>query len=143
MPKPGPAARIHGIRPLDRRRTRWPVNGCKASAGGVLGRPRIADTRAPCVLACLAFRHHRPGADTARGVLPTPARVKILGPPSVTATVCSKWAEREPSSVEIDQRSSATTTEAVPALIIGSIARVIPGASSGPLPGSPKFGIWG
>ncbi len=33
-------------------------------------------------------------------------RVRIRGPFSVTATVCSKCAEREPSSVEIDHSSS-------------------------------------
>src|SRR5919109_3051425 len=69
--------------------------------------------------------------------------VSTSGPLSVTATVCSKWAEREPSSVEIDQRSSAIQTSGLPALIIGSMASVMPGASSGPRPGSPKFGTCG
>src|SRR4029453_2371644 len=34
------------------------------------------------------------------------AVVSTLGPSSVTATVCSKWAESAPSAVEIDQPSS-------------------------------------
>src|ERR1044071_9529133 len=36
----------------------------------------------------------------------TGAAVRIRGPAAVTATVCSKWAEREPSAVEIDHSSS-------------------------------------
>ena len=71
-----------------------------------------------------------------KGVLiPTLAFVRTSGPLSVIATVCSKWAESESSSVEIDQRSSAIQTSGPPALIIGSIASVMPGWSSGPLPG--------
>jgi hypothetical protein len=38
----------------------------------------------------------------------TPESVRILGPAAVTATVCSKWAESEPSEVEIDHSSSCT-----------------------------------
>src|SRR5581483_11314769 len=38
----------------------------------------------------------------------TGAAVRIRGPASVTATVCSKWAESDPSAVEIDQSSSWT-----------------------------------
>ena len=34
------------------------------------------------------------------------AVVRMRGPSSVTATVCSKWAESEPSAVEIDHSSS-------------------------------------
>src|SRR5262245_27427659 len=63
--------------------------------------------------------------------------VRILGPFSVTATVCSKCAESEPSSVEIDHSSSCKYTSGPPALIIGSIANVIPGWSSGPRPAGP------
>src|SRR5580765_4633075 len=56
----------------------------------------------------------------------TGAAVRIRGPAAVTATVCSKWAESEPSAVEIDHSSSCRTMSAPPALIIGSIANVIP-----------------
>ena len=69
--------------------------------------------------------------------------VRTSGPLSVTATVCSKCADSEPSFVEIDQRSSAIQTSGPPALIIGSIASVIPSESSGPRPGWPKFGMCG
>src|SRR3954447_8977323 len=71
------------------------------------------------------------------------AVVSTWGPSSVTATVCSKCAEREPSADEIDHSSACITTSGPPALIIGSIASVIPGSSSGPRPGAPKFGICG
>ena len=59
----------------------------------------------------------------------------------MTATVCSKAAESDPSSVTIDHRSSRRTTPGSPAVIIGSIASVMPSASSGPRPGSPKFDL--
>src|SRR5215475_6787943 len=67
----------------------------------------------------------------------TGAAARIRGPAAVTATVCSKWAEREPSAVEIDHSSSWRTMSASPAVIIGSIANVMPSASSGPRPGWP------
>src|ERR671934_2740508 len=69
------------------------------------------------------------------------ARVRIRGPSSRIATVCSKWTASEPSFVEIDQSSSWRYTSGPPAVIIGSIAMVIPLCSSGPRPASPKFGI--
>ncbi len=59
--------------------------------------------------------------------------MRILGPVAVTATVCSKWAASEASEVEIDQSSSWMKTSDPPAVIIGSIAIVIPSLSSGPL----------
>ncbi len=59
-------------------------------------------------------------------------RVKISGPLSVIATVCSKWAERLPSCVTAVHPSSNIFTPETPALIIGSIASVIPGLSRGP-----------
>src|SRR6478735_1660942 len=73
----------------------------------------------------------------------TAVAVRICGPASVIATVCSKWAASEPSLVEIDHSSSCTTTSGPPAVIIGSIANVMPSARSGPRPGSPKLGICG
>src|SRR5581483_11480084 len=65
------------------------------------------------------------------------ARVRIRGPSAVIATVCSKWAASDSSTEEIDQSSSWTYTSGRPAVIIGSIARVIPSWRSGPRPGGP------
>ena len=59
----------------------------------------------------------------------------------MTATVCSKCADSDPSSVTIDHRSSRRTTSGPWAVIIGSIASVMPSASRGPRPGSPKFDL--
>ncbi len=61
--------------------------------------------------------------------------VRIRGPSAVIATVCSKCAASEPSALEIDHSSSCSTTSAPPAVIIGSIAKVIPSASCGPAAG--------
>ena len=52
-------------------------------------------------------------------------------------------AESEPSSVEIVHPSSASQTSGLPAVIIGSIAIVMPSESRGPRPRSPKFGTCG
>src|SRR5262245_56988265 len=71
------------------------------------------------------------------------SRVSTSGPDSVTATVSSKWAARLPSSVTAVQRSVSTRTPQCPIVTIGSIASTMPGRRTGPLPGSPKFGIWG
>ena len=59
------------------------------------------------------------------------------------ATVCSKCAEIELSAVRIVQPSAITCTSEPPAVIIGSIAIVMPSESRGPRPGSPKFGMCG
>ena len=48
--------------------------------------------------------------------------------------MCSKCAESEPSSVEIVQPSSPSQTSGLPAVIIGSIAIVMPSESRGPRP---------
>ena len=69
--------------------------------------------------------------------------MRIRGPAAVIATVCSKCAASEPSSVEIDQWSSWRYTSGEPIVIIGSIAIVIPSESFGPRPGWPKFGTCG
>src|ERR687887_2193391 len=66
--------------------------------------------------------------------------VSTRGPPSVTAIVCSKWAASEPSLVEIDHWSSWMYTSGPPAVIIGSIASVMPSRSSGPRYEETKFG---
>src|SRR3954447_9868538 len=71
------------------------------------------------------------------------ARVRIRGAPSWIATVCSKWAASDPSVVEIDHSSSWRYTSGPPAVIIGSIARVMPSRSSGPRCEETKFGTWG
>src|SRR5204863_9987125 len=72
-----------------------------------------------------------------------PAAVRIRGAPSVIATVCSKWAASDRSSVEIDHSSLCSTMSGPPAVIIGSIASVMPSVSLGPRPGAPKFGSCG
>src|SRR2546422_9590983 len=63
--------------------------------------------------------------------------VRISGSSFVIKTVCSKWAEGKPSEVQTVQPSSSKRTPAPPRLIIGSIARVMPGLSRGPLPRLP------
>ena len=65
-------------------------------------------------------------------------------PLSVTATVCSKWHESEPSSVEIDQLSSCSTTSGAAGVDHRLDRERHPGlqhAARGP--GAPKFGICG
>src|SRR5437879_2997916 len=54
-------------------------------------------------------------------------RVRISGPSSVTATVCSKCAARLPSTVTAVHRSSRTRTSQLPIVTIGSIASAMPG----------------
>src|SRR5262249_56054832 len=99
----------------------WGVEGGLEGQGGVCLDPRV------CAHVPTALR----------------TAVRIRGPSSVTATVCSKCAESEPSDEEIDHSSACMTTSGPPAVIIGSIASVIPGSSSGPRPGEPQFGICG
>src|SRR6185503_7287960 len=60
-------------------------------------------------------------------------RDRTIGPLSVMATECSKWAERLPSLVTAVQPSSLTTTSAVPALIMGSMATTNPAERRRPL----------
>src|SRR5437762_3537851 len=55
--------------------------------------------------------------------------VKISGSDSVMSTVCSKWADNEPSCVTTVQPSFKIFTPGKPALTIGSMAMVIPGRS--------------
>ena len=69
--------------------------------------------------------------------------MRIRGPSAVIATVCSKCADIEPSCVRIVQPSSITNTSDEPAVIMGSIAIVMPSESRGPRPASPKFGMCG
>src|SRR5262249_25881925 len=67
----------------------------------------------------------------------TSRAVRIQGPSAITATVCSKCAERLPSRVTAVQPSASTFTAGLPAFTIGSIASTIPSVSRGPRPGSP------
>ena len=55
--------------------------------------------------------------------------VKISGSDPVTNTVCSKWADSEPSCVTAVQPSFRIFTAGPPAFTIGSIARVILGTN--------------
>src|ERR1017187_8164849 len=71
------------------------------------------------------------------------SHVKISGSLSVTSTVCSKWADIEPSRVTTVQPSFKIFTSAEPALTIGSIARVMPARSFSSMFRSTKFGICG
>ena len=63
--------------------------------------------------------------------------VRIHGPADVTATECSKCADRLPSDVTAVQPSASTFTEGRPMLTIGSMARTMPSASRGPRPAGP------
>src|SRR5579864_62617 len=80
--------------------------------------------------------HHYTGASAG-------SLVRTSQPPSVTATVCSKWADGRPSAVRTVQPSRSTTTSDPPMLTIGSIASVIPGRSTSPAPRRPKLGTCG
>src|ERR1051326_5898366 len=53
--------------------------------------------------------------------------VSISGSDSVISTVCSKWADSEPSRVTAVQPSFKIFTPGPPALTMGSMARVMPG----------------
>src|SRR5262245_35982180 len=55
--------------------------------------------------------------------------VKISGSPSVMSTVCSKWADNEPSWVTTVQPSFKVFVSGRPAFTIGSIAIVMPARS--------------
>src|SRR5438477_7098955 len=66
--------------------------------------------------------------------------VKISGSPSVMSTVCSKWADNEPSWLTTVQPSFKTFTPGNPAFTIGSMAIVIPGRNFSDFLPSTKFG---
>src|SRR5579859_6125347 len=69
--------------------------------------------------------------------------VIISGSPSVMRTVCSKWADSEPSCVTTVQPSFKIFTPGPPALTIGSIAKVMPGRNFWLHFASTKFGTCG
>src|SRR2546425_9037920 len=72
------------------------------------------------------------------------SRLKIRGGPLGSITiVCSKCAERLPSTVTAVHRSSRTLTAGPPMLTIGSIATTIPACNRGPCPAFPSFGTCG
>src|SRR6476659_7630024 len=71
-----------------------------------------------------------------------PRHVRISGSFLVIRIVCSKCADGLPSAVQTVHPLSRNLTEAVPELIIGSIARVIPAFNLGTLPRFPYFGTW-
>ena len=56
---------------------------------------------------------------------------------SVTSTVCSNWAERDPSAVTTVQPSSRRLVGQPPALIMGSMVKTMPGTSTMSCPGRP------
>src|ERR1700738_58381 len=62
-----------------------------------------------------------------------PRHVRISGPSLVIRTVCSKWGDRAASTVRTVHPSSRQRSSALPMLIIGSIASVMPDFSLGPL----------
>lgn len=57
-----------------------------------------------------------------------PYSVRIRGPSSVTATVCSQCAAREPSVVTTVQSSDSTLVFVVPSVSMGSMAKTDPGS---------------
>src|SRR5688572_8251954 len=76
-----------------------------------------------------------------RRILPTRTEaqgtVRTSGPSSVTAMVCSTWADRLPSRVTTVQPSSRVRVSGPPTFTMGSTANTIPARSSGPFPGGP------
>src|SRR5690606_2866688 len=64
-------------------------------------------------------------------------RVRISTPSAVTTTVCSHCAESERSLVTTVQPSGNTRVWRLPALIIGSMVKVMPSCSTTPSPGRP------
>src|SRR6185436_11830845 len=72
-----------------------------------------------------------------RALTGTSRAVRIHGSPAVTATVCSKCADKLVSRVTAVHPSASTFTAGFPAFTIGSIASTMPSASRGPWPGSP------
>src|SRR4249919_1741546 len=72
-----------------------------------------------------------------RALTGTSRAVSIHGSPDVTATVCSKCADRLVSRVIAVHPSASTFTAGFPAFTMGSIASTMPSVSRGSCPGSP------
>ena len=63
--------------------------------------------------------------------------VSTSTPCSVTRMVCSHWADRLRSLVTMVHQSGSSEIADLPALIIGSMVKVMPGWSTIPVPGRP------
>src|SRR5690242_11826693 len=74
-------------------------------------------------------------SDYFRACTGTVLAVRIHEPFAVTATVCSKCADRLRSRVTAVQPSESTFTVGFPAFTIGSIASTMPSVRRGPRPG--------
>jgi glutamate formiminotransferase/formiminotetrahydrofolate cyclodeaminase len=107
----------------------------RASGGGRSGGERPRERRlavgAQCRRGAAAGGRARRTGDQA-GVV----RMRAGAPFSPTATVCSKWADSDPSSVTTVHLSSSVRISGPPTLTIGSMARVMPGISR-----APRFGF--
>ena len=66
-----------------------------------------------------------------------PESVITSNPASVTRIVCSHWADRLWSLVTIVQPSASSRIAALPALIIGSMVKIMLAFNSMPVPGLP------
>ena len=64
-------------------------------------------------------------------------KVSTSYPESVTRIVCSHCADNDWSLVTTVQPSGRSLTSRRPALIMGSMVKVIPGTNSSPVPGLP------
>src|SRR5215472_14486214 len=91
----------------------------------------------------LQWQHAYAGTEGRGRSRPCGDSVKISTPPSVTATVCSNWAESERSRVTAVQPSESTFTCGRPRLIIGSTVKNMPGRSTMPSPGRPTCTMLG
>src|SRR6185503_13964855 len=99
--------------------------------------PRLRIAQIP-VAQRLPGRGNRLAQILAHGGGGAPAdRVRTSKPAGVTATVCSHWAERLWSLVTMVQPSASSRIAALPALIIGSTVKVMPGSSARPAPALP------
>ena len=156
--------------PLMCARTRWPFSSSTANivfGSGSMTVPStsIASFLATGVLRILFLSDAVPArrrADTrnAEGIKTRPATsgtssardvarlvrrvVRISGPLSVTAMVCSKWAASEPSRVTTVQPSAETSDVAAARASASARSRGTgPGSSCMPVGRVPKFGTWG
>ena len=64
-------------------------------------------------------------------------KVSTSAPSSLTSTVCSHCADRLRSLVTMVQPSGSSEMAALPALIIGSMVKIMPGSIFGPVPALP------
>jgi len=71
---------------------------------------------------------------TPKTVVNGPQTVRISGPDSVIAMVCSQWADHSPSAVTTPQPSASTRVSGEPMLTMGSTANTFPSRNFGPRP---------